>query len=120
MALPLYEPTVLLAQIERPDDSATLVEWRLGRIQYIIPGAAKLALFPDQEAWLAFWEEIADVGFWDWPADCDAIEGDGTRWLIDIRFRGRRHRARGSNAFPPRFGEFCIALTRLMNGADFS
>ncbi|MBM3573571.1 MAG: hypothetical protein FJX52_14625 [Alphaproteobacteria bacterium] len=120
MAIRYYEPTVLMALIERPEGDSTLVEWRRGRIEYVIKGTAKLTIYPEQEAWLGFWEDVEDIGFWDWGPDHDALEGDGTAWYVDIRFRGRRRRARGANAFPPRFGEFCVALTRLMNGADFS
>ncbi|MBM3602032.1 MAG: hypothetical protein FJX35_27890 [Alphaproteobacteria bacterium] len=120
MAIKLYEPTVLMALIERVEAGSTMVEWRRGRIEYVIKREARLIIYPEQENWLNFWEDIQDIGFWEWGPDYDVLEGEGINWYVDVRFRGRRHRSRGSNAFPPRFGEFCVALTRLMNGADFS
>ena len=120
MTIKVYEPTVLMALIERQELTSTLVEWRRQRIEYVIKGEARLLIYPEQENWLGFWEDIEEIGFWDWGPSYDMLEGEGIRWYVDIRFRGVRHRSGGINGFPPRFGEFCVALTRLMNGADFS
>ena len=58
---------------------------------------------------------------WAWDASyVDPDTMDGTHWNVDILLGGKHLIAKGSNAFPKRFNQFCSAVSDLIDNRPFA
>ncbi|MBQ7263661.1 MAG: hypothetical protein IJR14_08080 [Synergistaceae bacterium] len=86
---------------------------------------------PSAGAWERFLARIEEIGVFAWESkDVPEIDRDDPRWVTDVgpctwEFEivyqdGRRFEASGpADERPPRFDEFCAALSELMGGQEF-
>jgi hypothetical protein len=60
---------------------------------------------PSKEQWKTFWDEIEEIGVWNWENEykCPEIVFDGTQWTIEILYSGKYFESYGDNNFPGGF-----------------
>ena len=82
---------------------------------------------PSAEAWSRFLARIEEIGVFAWESkevpeiDRDVTDLSPRVWELEIVYQdGRRFEASGpADERPPRFDEFCAALSELMGGQEF-
>jgi hypothetical protein len=56
---------------------------------------------PTEEQWELFWKEIENARLWSWSDEYYNYDvKDGTFWFVEISYRGRSIKSRGSNSYP--------------------
>ena len=70
---------------------------------------------PNPSQWNSFWQELDELGVWDWNLHYDLCCLDGTRWRVKIVYRDLELESSGENDYPDNFLEFWEALEELLN-----
>jgi hypothetical protein len=56
---------------------------------------------PTEEQWESFWKEVENARLWSWSKEYYNYDvKDGTSWFVEISYRGRSIKSRGSNSYP--------------------
>ncbi len=82
------------------------VEWKQGKLWYrrangAYQWQADVAITPTEEQWTNFWRAMETAGVWSWQESYDNLTMlDGTQWSLKLKYRERRVRCEGSNAYP--------------------
>jgi hypothetical protein len=92
-------------------DGSTLTHQHLGPFYAL---GSTLGLRPSLRQWVAFGRVLDDSGVWEWEDSYrDLGVMDGTGWSFTAGYADRRVESKGSNAYPPRFGEWLRAVSAL-------
>lgn len=88
-----------------------------------------LLVGPSPEAWSQFWNDVDDLGVWEWAERYeDRSVAAGTDWGVDLQNGKRRVSSVGSNVYPPEgtgpeptfeWHRFCQAVHRLLGEVPF-
>jgi len=81
-----------------------------GDLEYLIMGygyrhKASRIVSPSKEQWETFWNEIEEIGTWNWKNEYKNPGNilDGTQWTIEILYKGKYFESYGDNNFPGGF-----------------
>lgn len=70
---------------------------------------------PTEAGWNRFWQEMDELGVWDWNLHYDLCCLDGTRWRIKIVYNELEINSSGENDYPDTFSGFWEALEELLD-----
>ena len=70
---------------------------------------------PTEEEWCRFWQELNELGVWDWNPRYDLCCLEGTRWKLKIVYNDLMIDSSGENDYPDNFLEFWEALEELLD-----
>lgn len=70
---------------------------------------------PAEEEWNRFWQELDELGVWDWNLHYDLCCLDGTRWRVKIVYSDLEVESSGENDYPDNFLGFWEALEELLD-----
>ena len=86
-------------------------------------------VYPTEEAWRAFWDEIASQGVWAWEPEytSEYLVCDGEQWSLELEHQGLRVASGGDNAHPGvvqqgvslALNDLSLAFVRLTGGLEF-
>lgn len=74
---------------------------------------------PSARSWDRFRTHLDKIGIWNWHSDYYEPAMDGWGWNVEIRWGVKRVESRGSNARPPGYGLFRLALDELLDDPTF-
>ncbi len=117
------------------------VEWKDNALVYHAldrtkqPNESTQKITPTEKQWEEFWKKIDQVHLFDWSSDYENWQvADGTQWIVEIEYGGKKIATKGSNSFPrdgavkkpskdPEptkvFREFLKAVEDLLGGKTF-
>lgn len=119
------EPSKFLASIGGYTGSSYSVRWEGGWLIYESYGYGyekedELRYHPAFDEWERFWDAIDGINLWTWE---DRYENpdmmDGTNWSVELVWGDQQIKSYGSNAYPPKFKQFCAAVSGLLQGRTF-
>jgi len=105
--------------------------WVDGALGYLPHWLADPQWFtPTLDQWRAFWQEVDQLGAWEWKPSYDPspdVVIDGISWGLEMEYRGSRVVTVGSNGYPggrwddmgPVFYRFLAAVDGLIGGRRF-
>lgn len=89
--------------------------------------ADSVEISPTAEQWARFWEQIDEIGVWQWSREYENPELEGAHWYIHMRSGERSVTSEGDTAFPgscesaeptEEFKRFLAALSELIGGRE--
>ncbi|HMK53683.1 MAG TPA: hypothetical protein VK444_02790 [Methanobacteriaceae archaeon] len=89
-----------------------------GQTLIYLPGtyeAKEKMINPIKSKWKNFWDEVEDLGLWDWEQEYHLCCLDGTGWKIKIEYNGKEVDSVGQNHYPANFLNFFDALEELIS-----
>lgn len=83
--------------------------------------AEHVRITPAPQAWAAFLAVVDHFDVWSWQRSYSPVDAvvDGTMWSLTLEGTTRRIEARGANAYPNDFEEWCRAVSELVRGREF-
>ena len=83
--------------------------------------AERVHIASASQAWAAFSTVVDHLDVWSWQRSYSPVHAvmDGTIWSLRLESTTRRIEARGENAFPNDFEEWCQAVSALVGGREF-
>ena len=70
---------------------------------------------PTEEEWNCFWQELDELGVWDWNPTYQLCCLEGTRWKLKIVYNDLKINSSGENDYPDTFLGFWAALEELLD-----
>lgn len=70
---------------------------------------------PTEAGWNQFWQELDELGVWDWNPQYNLCCLDGTRWKVKIIYNDLVIDSSGENDYPDTFLLFWEALEELVD-----
>jgi hypothetical protein len=75
---------------------------------------------PSENQWRQFWKAADTSDLWRWQREyIDPSTRDGTQWHVSITLADKTINSRGSNAYPPQFSVYTLAVKGLLGGEEF-
>lgn len=71
-------------------------------------------IYPTKDQWANFWQEMEELGLWDWNPSYQLCCLDGTQWKVKIVLNDLELESSGENHYPDTFLEFWEALEELL------
>jgi hypothetical protein len=70
---------------------------------------------PTEAGWNQFWQELDELGVWDWNPTYQLCCLEGTQWRVKIVYNALVIESTGENDYPDNFLGFWEALEELMD-----